>query len=199
MEGVLRKHIQSHPASYFFVGSRRRVLLDIFNQRSRPFYHSAIMYPIKPLPQDELASFLAERFKEGGKTCPRDVAEEISRRTSQYPYYAQALAYNVYDASGKRIRMEDVEMGFDMLFSSERYSYEAIVQGLTGTQIDLLRALAVSPSEKILSSEYIGRYRLSVGAVPYTQKRLVELDLIEKEENVWRVVDPLFAQWLSTF
>lgn len=115
------------------------------------------------------------------------------------PYYAQALAYNVFDVSGKVVKMKDVEAGFEILLSSERYGYEAIVQGLTGTQIHLLRALAASPNAKILSSEYITHHKLTVGGVQYARKRLVELDLIEKHENVWRVVDPIFTHWLSSY
>ena len=199
IEGVLRKHIQHHQASYFFVGSRRRVLLDIFNQRSRPFYQSAIMYPIKALPHHDLVSFLKGRFEKEGKSCPMSVAEEISQRTFQYPYYAQALAYNVFDLAGKAIKSEDVDAGFERLLSSERYAYEAMIQGLTGAQIALLRALATSPNAKILSSDYIAQHKLTVGGVQYAQKKLVELDLIEKHNDVWRVVDPIFAVWLSRF
>ena len=199
IEGIFRKHIQHHKASYFFVGSRRRVLLDIFNQRSRPFYQSAIMYPIKPLPHHELVSFLTARFEKGGKKCPKSLAEKISQRTFQYPYYAQALAYNVFDLSGKVIKSEDVDAGFERLLSSERYAYEAMVQGLTGTQIALLRALATSPNSKILSSDYIARHKLTVGGVQYAQKKLVELDLIEKDNDIWHVVDPIFAEWLSRY
>lgn len=199
VEGVFRQHIQNHRASYFFVGSRRRVLLDIFNQRSRPFYQSAIMYPIEALPHRELVFFLKERFEAGGKKCPQSVAEVISRRTSQHPYYAQALAYNIFDLSGKTLKNEDVAAGFERLLSSERYAYEAMVQGLTGAQTALLRALAVSPDAKILSSDFIARHKLTVGGVQYAQKKLVELDLIEKHDDVWRVVDPVFAVWLSRY
>jgi hypothetical protein len=31
------------------------------------------------------------------------------------------------------------------------------------------------------------------------QKKLVELDLIEKHNDVWRVVDPIFAVWLTRY
>ena len=199
IEGLFRKHIQNHPASYFFVGSRRRVLLDIFNQRNRPFYQSAIMYPVKPLPHDELTSFLRERFAAEGKKCPPGVAAKISQRTEQYPYYVQALAYNVFDLAGKNITFKDVDTAFERLLSSERYAYEALVQGLTGIQTALLRALAATPDARILSSEFITRYRLSVGGVQSAQKKLVELDLIEKRGDVWRVVDPVFAAWLARF
>ncbi len=199
IEGILRKHIQHHQASYVFVGSRRRVLLDIFNQRNRPFYQSALMIPLAPLPHAELVDFLMERFEAEGKHCPREAAESISNQTHQYPYYAQALAYNVFELSGDAVRVEDVDEGFETLLSSERYGYEAVIQGLTGAQTALLRALAASPSAHILSRGFLARHKLSLGGVQSAQKKLAELDLIERHEQVWRLVDPVFAEWLSRY
>lgn len=61
-------HIQTHRnASYFFVGSRRRILSEIFNERKRPFYRIAINYPLGPLPLDESMTFIVKQFKRGGK------------------------------------------------------------------------------------------------------------------------------------
>ena len=173
------------------------MLLDIFNQRNRPFYQSAIMYPLSPLPHDELTSFLVGQFKKGGKKCPESIAESISTRIFQYPYYAQALAYNVYEVSGKVVNEDAIEIAFEKLLASERYGYEATVQGLTGSQITLLRALATDPDSRILSTEYMARHKLSIGGIQYAQRKLEELDLIEKHINVWRVVDPVFACWLA--
>lgn len=199
IEGVLRKHIQEQQASYFFVGSRRRLLVDMFNNKGRPFYQSAIMYPLRPLPHDELVTFLIDRFKKGGKRCPRAIAEAISGKVAQYPYYAQLLAYNIYEVSGKVIKESDIETGFEKLLASERYGYEAVVQGLTGPQIALLRALAVDPVSKILSAEYMERHKLSVGGIQYARNKLEKLDLIEQRDTVWRIVDPVFGLWLSNY
>jgi len=199
IEGVLRKHIQEHQASYFFVGSRRRTLLDIFNQKKRPFYQSAIIYPLKPLPHEELSAFLVEQFKNSGKKCPRDIAAAISEKVRHYPYYAQALAYNIYEVSKKIIKKQDIKTGFENLIASERYGYEAIVQGLTGSQISLLRAIANDPASKILTTDYLQRHKLSVGGVQYAKSKLEKFDLIEKHNDVWRIVDPVFGKWLAMF
>ncbi len=44
VEGTLRSHMQFHQEiAYFFVGSRRRILHDMFNNRARPFYKSAFI------------------------------------------------------------------------------------------------------------------------------------------------------------
>ena len=199
VEGVLRTHIQEHQASYFFVGSRRRILLDIFNKKSRPFYQSAMMYPLKALPHDELTRFMSNQFKKGGKKCPKVIAEKISEKIVQYPYYAQALAYHVYEISAKVVEEQDINNAFEKLIASERYGYEGIVQDLTGPQIALLKALATHPTSKIMSKEYMQAHRLSVGGIQYARKKLEDLDLIERHKELWRIVDPVFGLWLTGY
>lgn len=199
LEGLLRRHIQEQQASYFFIGSRRRILLEMFSQRNRPFYQSAIMYALKPLPHSELAAFLLRQFKGGGKGCSQKLAEEISARVCQYPYYAQLLAYNMFEIAGRTVKEEDIEAGFEKLLASERYGYEALVQGLTGPQIALLKALSSDPQSQILSAEYMGRHKLSIGGIQYARKKLEALGLIEKQDNIWQVVDPVFASWLAAY
>jgi hypothetical protein len=199
IEGIFRRHIQEQQASYFFVGSRRRILLDMFNRKNRPFYQSAIIYPLRPLPAKELVSFLVDRFKAGGKSCPIRVAEKISGKVFQYPYYAQALAYNIFEIVRDIVTEDDIQTGFNNMLASERYGYEAMVQGLTGPQVALLKALAIDPVSKILSTEYMNRHRLSAGGIQYARNKLESLDLIEKYNNVWKIVDPVFACWLAGY
>ena len=199
IEGVLRNHIQEHDASYFFVGSRRRILLDIFNNKSRPFYQSAIMFSMNALPSRELTNFLQNQFKKGGKRCSTELAEKIAEMTARYPYYVQALAYHVFEVSGPLIKAKDIEYAFEKLLASERYGYEGIVQDLTSSQMALLKALANRPTSKIMSTEYMQAYRLSIGGIQYARKKLEDLDLIENFDGLWRVVDPVFARWISCF
>ncbi|MBW2737576.1 MAG: ATP-binding protein, partial [Deltaproteobacteria bacterium] len=112
------------------------------------------------------------------------------------PYYAQALAYNIFEISGDTVSEDDIQSGFNNMLASERYGYEAVVQGLTGSQIALLKALAVDPVSKILSTKYMNRYRLSAGGIQYARNKLEKLDLIEKHNNIWKIVDPVFGCWL---
>lgn len=67
------------------------------------------MYPLKALPHDELTRFMSNQFKKGGKKCPKVIAEKISEKIVQYPYYAQALAYHVYEISAKEVEEQDIK------------------------------------------------------------------------------------------
>ncbi len=200
IEGTLRTHIQKHESAYFFIGSRRHILLGIFNDKQRPFFQSAINYKINALPHDELVSFIVDMFAKGGKSCPRSSAESIAKLVHQHPYYSQKLAFFIYETAGEEIAEDNVREGFRDLLGSEQPVFEAILQGLAPQQIALLKAIAEEQAAAIFSVNYMKNHRLgSTGGVQGAIKRLLALDLVEKNDSsVWRVVDPIFADYLKT-
>ena len=199
IEGTLRSHIQFHRSSYFFVGSRRHILLGMFNEKNRPFYQSAQLYELKKLPHDELVGYLMDQFKKGGKRCPEKNAEKVSLLSQQNPYYAQKLALNVYEVSGKVVHEKDIKGALELMIDNEIFFYEAILQALAPRQIALLRALSIEPSKTLLSNRYISRHDLgSIGGVQAALKKLRQLDLVEKApDSRYRLVDPIFRMWLQ--
>lgn len=199
IEAVMRTHIQAHQASYFFIGSRRRVLLGIFNERQRPFFQSSINYPLKALPAGEMAEFIAAQFTDNLKPCSPGLAGKLAALVQYHPYYSQKLAFFIYEM-GASVTEEAIQQGMEKLLLSEKAVFEAILQGLTPHQRLLLQVLAKEPAKKLLASAYIQKHRLgSVGGVQYSTKRLDTFDLIEKDEKTgcWRLVDPVFAMWLK--
>jgi hypothetical protein len=199
IEGVLRQHIQRHQAAYAFIGSRRRVLQGMFNDRQRPFFQSAINYELQPLPREEFARFIAKLFSARGKNCQAPVAEYLVDLVERFPYYSQKLAYFVFEISGKTVEEEDVKAGLTLLLREESSVFEAMLMGLAPQQVALLRALATQPTSSIFAQDYLRRHRLgSVGGTQGAKKKLVLLDLIEEgDKRNWRVVDPVFAKWLQ--
>jgi hypothetical protein len=198
VEGIMRTQIQQQQASYFFIGSRRRILLGIFNERQRPFFQSAINYPLKLLPPDELAEFIAEQFKKNQKKCAVATAKKLASLTGFHPYYSQKLAFFVYELS-RTVTEESIHRGMERLILSEKPVFEAILQGLSPHQRLLLQALAKEETLKLLASGYIQKHGLgSVGGIQHSSRQLEELDLIEKdkETGTWRPVDPILAIWL---
>ncbi|MGD9369084.1 MAG: ATP-binding protein [Desulfobacteraceae bacterium] len=201
IEGIMRSYIQEHKASYFFVGSRRRVLLEMFNQRRRPFFQSAINFKLDKLPHDELADFVAKRFEAAQKRCSERLADEIALTADDHPYYCQKLSFFCFELAGKTVKETDVQKAYTELIQAETPVFEAIVQGLAPRQIALLCAVAKEPSRSLLSMDYIKRHGLkSIGGIQAAVKKLARLDLIENggKNKPWRVVDPIFGQWLGS-
>ncbi len=199
VEGVMRQHIQRHEASYFFVGSRRSLLLSMFNERQRPFYQSAVNYELTPLPRDEFAVFIQTLCITAGKQCDTTVAESIVDAVNCYPLYAQKLAFFSFNAAtGESIDQAAVERGIRMLIQERGRNFEETLAEIPVKQVALLRALAIDPTTSLYSQDYMKRHDLgSQGAIQNSVKKLVTMDLIEKDaKDIWRVVDPVLALWL---
>ncbi len=197
IEGIMRQYIQQHQAAYTFVGSRRRILLSIFNEEQRPFFKSAINYALPPLPEKEFAAFITEQFAGHGKTCPPKIALQLVSAVRCFPYYAQKLAYFVFENVQTETSSPDVDKGMRVLLRNETPSFEGIFLGLAPGQIGLLQAIAREPSQSIFAQEYIQRHRLgSVGGAQAAKKKLLQLDLIEQRDKIWQIVDPVFQKWM---
>lgn len=199
IEAALRTHIQRQKASYFFIGSRRRVLLGIFNERQRPFFQSAINYPLGPLPATDLGNFITWQFKEHGKSCTEEMGLRLASAADCHPYYSEKLGFFVYEIA-EEVTEETIQLGLQKLIVSEKPVFEAILQGLSPHQRLLLRALALEPPKKILAGSYVQKHRLgSTGGVQHSTKQLEDLDLIEKkgDPEQWQLVDPVLAMWLK--
>ncbi|WP_319526685.1 ATP-binding protein [uncultured Desulfosarcina sp.] len=199
IEGILRSHIQTHPAAYFFVGSRRRVLLEMFNLKRRPFFQSALEFKLDVLPQDELVTFIVERFAVGKKTCEIPRAAEIAAITCNHPFYTQKLCYLIFEEAKSRVLKADIQRVFQGLIEGETFYFEKCVQLLAPQQIAVLKAIAKEPTRSVLSAHYMQTHSLkSVGGVQGALKKLRSLDYIEQgKDSVWKVVDPIFSLWLE--
>lgn len=197
VEAILREYIQRQRASYIFLGSRRRVLQDMFSNAARPFYQSAKMMELAPLPADELTVFIQEQFAAAGRQCSGESAAAIVSHAGRYPYYAQALAYRAFELCEGSCSLQAVDTAFEALLENERYGYQATVQALSASQMRLLRALAHEPALQITASAFLQQYALTLGGTQHARKHLETLDLIEQSKEGWRVVDPVFTEWLK--
>jgi hypothetical protein len=201
IEGVLRRHIQHQKASYFFIGSRRRLLQAMFTEQHRPFFQSARTLTLGPLPPNEMAEFIADLFIKSARHCDLDqarmIVSAIATAEGCHPYYTQQIAQILFDTGGK-ITDNKVNEAKEILIGENRSLFEDFLQSITPGQKLLLKALAKDPTGEILAAHYIAKWRLgSVGGIRNSLERLLELDLVSREiDGIIKVVDPLFRIWL---
>lgn len=198
IEGILRSHMQFHKTiSYFFVGSKRRVLKDMFTLKSRPFYKSAFLYPLSKIPQNEFIDFICERFKATKKICPPSIAESLYQKVEGYPYYVQKLSSILWDQASHQVTEEDLNISLKKLIHSETPDFQAYWEGLTTVQRQLLKALALAPYSEPFSKSFLKQFELSLGGVQKAIDVLFKRDLIEKIEDGITLTDPVMAAWLK--
>jgi hypothetical protein len=199
IEGLLRHHIQRMQCGFGFVGSRRRILLEMFNERKRPFFQSTINYELKTLPQNDLIDFIVSQFDRSGKYVSSSLAAEISNIVDRHPYYVQKFCFFLFDRVKKKVTRKDIAANYRMVLESEKALFESILRGLTAKQIGILRAIAKEPTKRLFAVEYMSRHNLkSTGGIQRGLNVLTAEDLVERNsaDDTWNVVDPLFRRWL---
>jgi len=198
VQGVMRKYIQNMSASFFFVGSRKRILSQMFHDRSKPFFQSTFDYEVGALPEQDFISYIIQRFEFGGKTIQEREAEAVYKFVSGNPYYMQKLCYILFDTCEKKIDTEDhVYQSVENLLDAEEGYFEANIDALTPRQKSLMKALAKERTQNIYSNEYIKKHNLgSIGGIQQSVDTLSKNDLITKENTTWKVVDPVMEAWL---
>lgn len=200
IEAIMRTHIQQYRASHFYVGSRRRLLQNMFNDEQRPFFHSSLNFQLPELPSKELVPFLVGLFAQGGKKLSAESALALVSLASCHPHYTIKLSFHVFEQSVAEVTDDDIFAGFRALLSDDHNLFDSWLGALPPRQRLLLRALAKEPTDKLMATDYGRKHDLgSSTGIAHSSKQLQNLDYIEEgEDHIWRVVDPMFSRWLAS-
>jgi predicted transcriptional regulator len=198
IEGTLRSHIQfQKEIAYFYVGSKRRILQDMFNDKSRPFYKSAFFYPLKEISSEDFIPYIEQHFRKTGKSCSKNNACDLYQKVRGYPYYVQKLASIAWDLTEKECNHEIIIEAFNSLREAETIDFEGIWSSLSMTQKSVLKAIAREPISMPYARDYLEKNQLSVGGTQKAIKNLIAKDLIEKNNNNYRLTDPIMEAGLK--
>jgi AAA+ ATPase superfamily predicted ATPase len=203
IEAALRTQIQHiSGASFFFIGSRRRILLEMFSSNSRPFFQSTSLFKLERLPKEDLVDYIGSRFAENGKTCDPEVAAELCDTTECYPSYAQKTANYLFDMveAGGAATIDNVQTAFAAVLKEESDFFKAILFGLTLKEVQLLRAIARDNSHGVFSADFAKQHEIQAFSAQKPLKKLTNLDLVEPIEDQkgrYQLVDPVMAVWLK--
>jgi hypothetical protein len=125
--------------------------------------------------------------------------------TKCHPYYTQQLCHEVWNGAYPLERdlseqewLTIINNAVEGVIAANRYAYEEIYDRLAESQRRLAYALSTEPTKNIYSTEYIQRYSLrSAPNVAKALHVLEERELVEKTEQVYKISDIFFAQWLT--
>ncbi len=195
-EKKLRSFIQHHnEVCYIFMGSKTHLILDMFQNPQRAFYHSAKIYPLPLIPKKELVDFILRRFNFTHKPISQELAYKIVQIAKQSPYHIQMLCSSIWLFSKKQIKEPDIQMGLDEIMHTQNELFYSWYDAVSMHQRAVLSAL--SQTKEIFSQDVRLTYNLgSSSAVQASIKALIKTNLVIREENKYRVFDPFFEIWL---
>ena len=198
IQAVMREHIQFMDAAFFFVGSRRRLLEDMFTDRKKPFYQSALHLRLGPLTGEEISPWTEELLASDGKRADKEAGEEIVALSGGSPYYLQLLCRRLLELDQNAIDVDLVRSAWMETLEMSSALFEASIAGLSPAWKKLLAALAKEPAARLFKAEYLGRHDLGAAStMQRAREALADRALIFKGgDDIWFVVDPGLRDWL---
>ena len=200
LPALLRSVFQEQPhVGHIYLGSKRHMMMRIFNDQNEPFWRSAKHMELGPIPAAEFSRFVRRRFRSSGKTIDAETADALLEITGGHPYGTQELAYALWQATpaGEKAELPQLDVALDAVLRSEHSHFARIWEKATRNQRLILQALASEPGH-LLASAYRARHRLGTpSTVQYAAGTLVEDELIGKDSSgAYGIVEPFLAEWV---
>ena len=202
VEALLRTKIQQcRQTQFIFSGSKRHLMNNMFNSSSKPFYQSAICMGLEAIPEDAYTGFAIRMFEEREKRIDACVVKDVYRRFNGCTWFVQMMMNELFSltASGECCGMDKVETAWHNVIQIQEGSYKDLLSRLAPKQKIVLQAIAREGEAKgITSSAFMKKYNLpSASSVQAALKPLLKSNLVTQEEDVYRVYDYFFAEWLK--
>ena len=196
MEGKMRSVWQKQQhTSYCFYGSKRHMMLDIFNNSANPFYRFGQVLFLDKIKKEEWIPFIVGAFQRTGKEITNAQAERICDIVKCHSWYLQQLCYFIWSGTSVTVSDEVIDRRVQQLIDTNMPMFMNDVENLTATQIAMLRAVA-DGEYQFNAMAIVKKYELgSAQTITRNKKMLVERDFVEKSNKNYRFSDPVFELW----
>jgi hypothetical protein len=193
----LRAHWQHHQlASYCLFGSKRHLLMHLFNDPSMPFYKFGDMIFLQKIETSFWVSFIVKRFRDTGKQIDEKQALRIATLMENHPYFVQQMAQTVWQHSGKKCTATHIDQALDRLLLQHSILFQREIDQLTNTQVNFLKALCNGVTQ-FSAKENLDAYQLGTSAnVNRIKDALENKEIIDLMGGRIEFIDPLFKHWL---
>lgn len=202
IEALLRSYIQHLSNVHFiFAGSERHLVTEMFLSSARPFYNSTSVLELRPIAVEEYIPFVCHWFRVFERGIGESDVRKIYDLFDGNTYYMQKTFHEAFINTplGGVCTAEILRQTIGAMLEEAGDGYRLILSRIPERQKELLYAVAAEgKAQKIMSVDFIRKYSLaSSSAVQAASRKLMELDLLTVESNVYFIPDMLLRMYLQ--
>ena len=181
--------------TYCLYGSMRHMMLDIFDNSSRPFYRFGDIILLPKISTKKWVDFIVKGFANTKKEITPELAQSIAETMDNHPWYVQQLSHYTWLNTSRKATNRNLEEAIDELLTTNSPYYLLETSSISRTQLNLLKAIA-NNEQQLTSKSTMELYELgSPNNVTKNRNVLMEKDLIHQSENEYIFLDPAFGLW----
>lgn len=195
MRGAWQHHKN---ASYCMFGSKKHLMMKIFQSKRMPFYKFGDTIFLDKIPDADWVAFIQSRFANKEKCISEDFAKRICRTVDGHSSYVQELAWNVFVETEREVTEDSFQRGLDELLHQNSALFQSRIETLTSFQMNFLRALCDGIHSDFGSKRITDAYRLGTKSnITRLKSSLEDKELIETSKGATTIADPVFLLWFK--
>jgi uncharacterized protein len=199
LDGLIRSHIQYHGdvASYVFAGSEPGLMKQLFENKDRPLYGSAVPLRLGRLRNEDIAAYVVDRFRESERSVG-DALNPLLDAAKGHPQRAMLLAHRLWAEvpRGETATLDHWRAAHAAALAELNAEFDAQWRGFDSSQQKTMRAVIAGEGSPY-RADVRRRLDLTKDMVRKALPRLSATAEIEPVEGKHAVVDPLFAEWIE--
>ena len=198
MEATMRSVWQhQHNANYCVYGSKRHMMMDIFNNSNNPFYRFGQVLFMKKIEKQYWMPYIMEGFAKTGKHISEELAARICETVECHSWYVQQLSLFVWMNTETEVTEEIFNRQLQVVIDTNADMFAADIESLAASQVAMLRAIS-SGETRFNAKDVVERYGLGAPrTITLNKKTLIKRDIIEAANDGYRFVDPVYALWFK--
>ena len=186
--------------SYCLFGSKKHLMMKLFQNRKMPFYQFGEMMFLDKIPTADWIAYICSRFEKQGKHISEELAQKICETVENNSSYVQQLAWNVFAETAEEATIEDFENGVQALMAQCSGLFEQQTQGLTSYQMNFIRAICDGVHDDFGSKAILDNYNLGTKSnISRIKTALRNRELIDVTKEGVFLEDPVFRMWIKNF
>jgi len=197
IEKIVRTEIQTQKlVSYVFSGSKQHVLKAMINQKTRPFYKQLRPMTLNLISIEEFTPFITKNFSKVS-SISKDAIEEIYNYSSGNPQRTQQICHHLFNKACNNIKptfQEVKKTAIELCLLLNKEFEDEIASIKNKRQRAIIKALAIDPEEKPLSTDFRKKHSLGASSSVQTALKMLNEKGILDDKNCF--VDPLFEKWI---
>jgi len=181
--------------TYCLYGSKRHMMMDIFNSSSKPFYRFGQIMFLTKIAENEWVNYIVKAFETTGKSISKKLAQELVKMVDSHSWYVQQLAFFVWNLTEYEVNTEILQQAVEQVIDTNLPLYQGECDTLTASQLNLLIAVA-NNEQNLTAVETLNKYNMGTPQnVSKNKKVLQNRDIIEKAKSGFTFLDPVFYRW----
>lgn len=187
--------------TYFYLGSVRHKMDDLFNNPEQPFFKSAASVVVEPIERKAYSAYLCAKFASGGRTVAPEAMEAVFDTACDITGDVQQLCSELWNCTdpGSVVEPATIPLALERIHHAEQETNSRIIDLLTPGQVRVMVGLARVGGGSPTSKRFLVESGVAQpSSVTKALSRLAERGLIYRGTKGYEFFSPFFRTWLLT-